>query len=142
MLTYQSHLNKQPKQIQDKYPFERSQPRTLLANLAANHTVPKNLKDKISRAEAASLNGYENLGFFASAVVAANLGLFAKGGRDGLWLTNVLSLGYCLSRAVFCIAYVNGVSGPHRGVYFYTGVGCCIHMFLMAGWAMTDMLTK
>lgn len=142
MLTHQRHLGSQPNEVQEKYSFEKSQPRTFLTVLAMNPTVPKNLKDKISRAEAASLNSYENLGFFASAVVAANLGFLAKGGKDGLWLTNVLSLGYCLSRVVFCVAYINGVSGPHRGVYFYTGIGCCIHLFQMAGWAMTELVTK
>jgi uncharacterized MAPEG superfamily protein len=142
MLTYQRHLNKQSKEIQEKYPFERHQPRTLLHKLAANPTVPQHLKDRIGRAEGASLNGYENLGFFASAVVAANLGLFVTGGKDGLWMTNVLSLGYCLSRVAFCLAYIKGASGMHRGVYFYTGIGCCIHLFQRAGWAMTEYLNK
>jgi uncharacterized MAPEG superfamily protein len=144
LVSYERYLKSQPREIKDKYPMQRHQPRTLLTFLANNPTIPKAYRDRLFRAHSASLNGYENLGFFAAAVVAANLGLFAKGVGAGseLWKLNVLSLGNCVSRAAFCLAYTLGVSGPHRGVYFYTGVGICVYLFQMAGKAMAEFAAK
>lgn len=50
---------------------------------------------KIIRAESAQLNGFENLGWFAAAVVAANVARVPNG------QLNQLTAGYLLSRAIF-----------------------------------------
>src|SRR5271163_4240893 len=52
---------------------DKINPRTLLPSLDANEALDHATKEKISRAEASQQNGYENLGFFAAAVVAANV---------------------------------------------------------------------
>jgi uncharacterized MAPEG superfamily protein len=145
LVSYELYLNSQAKEVKDKYPLQRHQPRnTFLQSLDANPAVPQAYKDRLHRAHAASLNGYENLGFFGAAVVAANLALLIENGGRGalLWKTNMLSLGYCVSRAAYCLAYTIGVKGPHRGIYFYTSIGICIYMFQIGGRAMTDLAGK
>lgn len=144
LVSYEQYLRSQPEQVKEKYPLERHQPRTFLASLEANGNVAKSYKERLQRAHAASLNGYENLGFFAAAVVAANVGYLAQRvtSVEELWKVNVLSLSYLASRAAFNLAYTLGVSGPHRGIYYYSGVGICMYLFSVAGKSVTTLATK
>ena len=96
---------------------DKINPRTLLPSLDANEALDHATKEKISRAEAAQQNGYENLGFFAAAVVAANVA------KVDYWWINTLSAGYIASRVLFNIVYIKGVDGHIRGGFFYCGIG-------------------
>lgn len=97
--------------------FDKVNPRTLLTALESNATIDPATKRRIARAEAAQINGFENLGFFAGAVVAAN-----AAGVD-TWWTNVLSISYLLHRGLFNVFYVNGLGGFTRGAAFYGALG-------------------
>lgn len=97
--------------------FDRINPRTLVPSLDMNQSLDSVTKQKIARAEAAQLNGYENVGFFAAAVVAANVT------KVDLWWTNTMTITYLVSRVIYNIVYINGVKGPVRGIPFYCGVG-------------------
>ncbi|KIY01424.1 uncharacterized protein Z520_02976 [Fonsecaea multimorphosa CBS 102226] len=96
--------------------FNQTSPRTFPATLEANPHLSRETKDHIFRAEAASLNGFENLGWFAASVVAAN-----SAGVDVAWV-NALSLWYLLNRAVFNLVYIRGVDGKVRGMWFYGSI--------------------
>ncbi|OQV03147.1 hypothetical protein CLAIMM_08232 [Cladophialophora immunda] len=66
-------------------------------------------------------------GWFAAAVVAAN-----AAGVDGAWV-NGLSLWYLFNRVAFNLAYIRGVDGKVRGMWYYGGVAATITLFIMAG---------
>ena len=70
------HDSKSPKEK-----FDICSPRQLTPSLNANQALDQETKARIIRAEAAQANGFENIGFFAAAVVAANV---AK--VDNWWL--------------------------------------------------------
>ncbi|OAP57503.1 hypothetical protein AYL99_08241 [Fonsecaea erecta] len=107
--------------------FNGSSPRTFLATVQANKHMSQETKDRLFRAEAASLNGFENLGWFAAGVVAANVA-----GVDVAWI-NALSLWYLFNRAVFNLAYIRGVSGRVRGMWFYGSIAATVTLFIKAG---------
>jgi len=97
--------------------FDKVNPRTFLHGLAEDQSVSEEAKGMIARAQAAQLNGYENLGFFAASVVAAN-----TAGVD-YRLVNLLSGAYLINRISFNIAYILGVAGEVRGIFFYAALG-------------------
>ncbi|POR37008.1 Membrane associated eicosanoid/glutathione metabolism-like domain protein [Tolypocladium paradoxum] len=76
--------------------YDNAHPRNFRDNL----TRDTSRKQRILRSEAASLNGFETLGFFAAGVAAAN-----HAGLDAPTL-NALSVGYVLLRAAFVLSYV------------------------------------
>lgn len=87
------------------------------------------------RCEGAQNNGFENLAFFASAVVAGNLaGLPAR-------TLNALSGGYLLSRIVYNYIYINntsdGMASARTGVFF-TGIGMIFTLFIKSGNILKD----
>ena len=79
------------------------------------------------------MNGFENLGLFASAVVAGNLaGLSSQ-------TMNLLSGGYLASRAVYNIIYINNSTqgaANTRSVAYLAGIGMIFTMFIKAGNAL------
>lgn len=86
-------------------------------------------KGRVIRAEAAQANGFENLGIFAAAVVAGNVGGLSPG------MLNGLGLGYVVSRVVYNHIYIfNDVVPPaaRTGAYF-VGLGMMFAMFVQAG---------
>jgi len=89
----------------------------------------------IKRCEGAQTNGFENLGLFASAVVAGNLaGLPAQ-------TLNTLSGTYLASRALYNFIYITNTSGAVanlRSVVFVSGVGLCWTLFIKAGNVLKD----
>ncbi|OAG35549.1 hypothetical protein AYO21_10288 [Fonsecaea monophora] len=107
--------------------FNTASPRTFLTTLQSHPHLSQETKDRIFRAEAASLNGFENLGWFAAGVVAAN-----GAGVDVGWV-NTLSMWYLSSRAVYNLAYIRGVDGRLRGIWFYGSVAATITLFIKAG---------
>lgn len=105
-------------------------------SIALKHFLPQpstnspQTKDRIMRAEAAQTNGFENLAFFASAVVAGNLaGLPAQ-------TLNTLSGGYLISRVLYNLIYINNTSkaiANTRSVVFVSGVGMIFTLFIKSG---------
>lgn len=82
------------------------------------------------RAEAAQTNGFENLAFFASAVVAANVA-----GVPTATL-NTLSGGYLASRVLYNLIYINNTSeamANARSVVFVSGIGMIFTLFIKSG---------
>ena len=132
-----------PGEVED-YRFDKTQPRTFISLIKRNNhpAMTPGVKARLARMEAASWNGYESLGLFCSAVVAANLGivsLFVRPGNGSLtekgsyvWWMNVSSIGYVVCRVMFNLYYEYGFSGLARGGWFYAGVGCCFSMVVRA----------
>jgi uncharacterized MAPEG superfamily protein len=87
----------------------------------------------ISRAEAAQMNGFENVGLFASAVVAGNLaGLSTP-------TLNFLSGGYLATRALYNVIYINNntqAAANTRSVVFVAGIGMIFTLFIKSGNAL------
>ncbi|KAF3932167.1 hypothetical protein ABW20_dc0108654 [Dactylellina cionopaga] len=103
--------------------FDQCAPRSFFTKLADHPSLTDSQRGMLFRAESASLNGYEGLGFFCASVVAGNLGLVVSGGNKAdVKMLNILSLGYVALRMVYCVAYTKGVSGYQRGFYHWTGV--------------------
>ncbi|KAI9688308.1 MAG: hypothetical protein M1820_010268 [Bogoriella megaspora] len=109
---------------------DRTKPRTLVPALESDQSLDNATKDTIVRAEGAHSNGLENLGLFASAVVAGNVA-----GLDTGYL-NALSGAYLASRVIYNVVYVTGtntVFASMRSLLWMTGVGCCFAMLVGAG---------
>lgn len=85
------------------------------------------------QAEGAQQNGFENIGLFAAAVVAANVAKLDVG------YVNMLSWGYIATRVVYTAVYLTntswGLSNVRTGV-FLGGVGLCMTMLVSAGNAL------
>ncbi|SPC65480.1 uncharacterized protein UHOD_00637 [Ustilago sp. UG-2017b] len=109
--------------------FKNAHPRQLLHDLMAKKTKTETDK-KIIRAESAQLNGFENLGWFAAAVVAANVARVPNG------QLNQLTAGYLLSRAIFNLLYVfvtDETTAALRSGSFVAGIGIIFTLFIKAG---------
>lgn len=110
--------------------FDNCHPRSLTQTVTSNQNIDSATKGRILRAEAAQQNGFENVGLFASAVVAGNMARL-----DNSWL-NLLSVGYVLSRVVYNVLYVNNTTAKlaaARSVVFISGTGMIWTLFFMAG---------
>ena len=88
------------------------------------------------RAKAASENGFETLGLFAAAVVAAN-----QAGLDNRYL-NTMTIGYVLSRLAYNWVYIylceNRKLSGIRSLIWGIGVGFIVILFFKAGNAMLE----
>ncbi|KAF2235905.1 hypothetical protein EV356DRAFT_499129 [Viridothelium virens] len=121
---YMSRSSKSSKAV------DLSKPRTMLKDLEGDQSVDSATKNAIIRAESAHTNGMENLGFFATAVVAANTAGVDTG------LLNTLSWGYVASRLVYNLVYLNNTTqgiALMRTLVFFSGIGLCVGMFVSAG---------
>jgi uncharacterized MAPEG superfamily protein len=90
-------------------------------------------KDRFTRIKGAQQNGFENLGFFAAAVVAGNLAGLSSSTLNGL------SAGYVVSRVVYTAVYMNNTNPKFsdlRSLLWLIGVGQCITLFVKAGKAL------
>ncbi len=124
---YSTHLYQKASSRQ----FDTRAPRSWTKTVMENQSIDSATKDRIFRAESAQQNGFENIGFFASAVVAGNLA-----GVDTIWL-NTLSVGYVISRIVYNLLYINNTTeklATARTVTFISGIGMTWIMFIMAGY--------
>lgn len=89
---------------------------------------------RILRAQGASDNGFETIGLYAAAVVAANA---AKIDTE---LLNLLTLGYIASRVIFVFAYIQ--LGENRNLSYVrtllwgAGIGSILTLFIKAGQAL------
>lgn len=132
-----------------EYGFDESQPRLFITRIQSNPDpkLTAEIKDRCLRAEAASSNGYENLGYYAGAVVAANLGLAASRSNLGaafskkvLW-TNVLCLSYVVTRIGFNTTYIHGARGKARGLWFWSSMMIASALYVRAGNAVRAVLS-
>jgi uncharacterized MAPEG superfamily protein len=101
-----------------------------LSNSKITLLTAEQTKARILRCEGAQTNGFENLGLFATAVLAGNLaGLTAQ-------TLNAFSGGYCLSRIVYNFIYINNTSeamANTRTVVFLAGIGQIFTLFIQSG---------
>ncbi|KAG4428206.1 hypothetical protein IFR05_016313 [Cadophora sp. M221] len=115
--------------------FDIVSPRTYVSNLEKDQAIDQATKDRIIRAEGAQTNGFENIGFFAAAVVAGNLaGLPAV-------ILNALSGGYLVNRILYNYIYINNTSESAanlRSGVFVTGVGLICTLFIKSGNVLRD----
>ncbi|KAF1355452.1 hypothetical protein BDV97DRAFT_387509 [Delphinella strobiligena] len=117
--------------------FDNRNPRGLKEVLAADQTLDQSTKGRIIRAESAQQNGFENIGLYAAAVVAAN-----HAGVDN-WTLNALSGGYVFSRLAYNLIYVNNETealANARSVSFLSGIGIIFTLFIKAGNAVRGHL--
>jgi uncharacterized MAPEG superfamily protein len=111
-------------------PIDLLLPRALAARATAEPSLTTAERDRIVRAEAAQANGLENVGFFAAAVVAANVAGVSK------LVLNSLSLAYLVSRALYNWLYVVGDKKSlalARTVVFFAGQGILFSLCILAG---------
>jgi uncharacterized MAPEG superfamily protein len=96
-------------------------------------TQTQQTKDRFTRIKGAQQNGFENLGFFAAAVVAGNLaGLSSR-------TLNGLSAGYVISRVAYTAVYISNTNpkwSDLRSVLWLLGIAQCITLFVEAGKAL------
>ena len=105
-------------------------PRTFIQQVNNDPTLSPLIRDRICRAESAQLNGMENVGFFAAAIVIANVA------KLDTTLLNGLSMGYLVSRALHSLISIH--NDTDRFVFVRTGVfmvGVAINctLFVLAG---------
>ena len=87
------------------------------------------------RCEGAHANGIENLGFFATSVLAGNFaGLPAQ-------TLNALSAGYVVSRVLYNFIYINNTTAKMptmRSLVFMIGIGLIITLYVKSGIAVKN----
>jgi uncharacterized MAPEG superfamily protein len=98
--------------------------------VAADKTLPPQVRDRILRAESAMINGYDNLGFFAAAVCMGNVA------RMDISLLNWLAAVYIGSRLLYIPAYI--YNDTVRSVYtrsalFAVGLVINVALFVLSG---------
>ncbi|MCJ1427992.1 hypothetical protein MMC29_005899 [Sticta canariensis] len=115
--------------------FDNSQPRNSVGKLVNDQSIDSRTKARIARAHGAQLNGFENIGLYAAAVVAGNMA-----GLDSTTL-NYLSGGYVVSRIAYNLVYINAetprAANLRTGV-FLSGVGCVMTLFIKAGGVLQE----
>ncbi|UNI14442.1 hypothetical protein JDV02_001070 [Purpureocillium takamizusanense] len=111
--------------------YDISNPRFFLPNVAKDESLDKTLRQRIIRAEGASQNGFENLGLFASGVVAANVAGVAAPE------ISALSVGYLVARLAYVVAYVhlgaNRRLAPVRSLVYMASTGLLLAIWVRAG---------
>ncbi|KAM0285000.1 hypothetical protein ACHAQH_001689 [Verticillium albo-atrum] len=115
--------------------YDLANPRSLQQRLKDDENIDKPTKNRIIRAENASANGIETLGYYAGAVVAANVA-----GVDAS-ITNALSLGYVAARALYTVTYValqeNRKLAPLRSLIWVVSQGIIATLYFKAASAMS-----
>ncbi|KAG0646340.1 hypothetical protein D0Z07_8421 [Hyphodiscus hymeniophilus] len=115
--------------------FDNRTPRGYTKCLDSDQTLDKSTKERIARAEGAQQNGFENIGLFASAVVAGNLA-----GLPSATL-NTLAGGYFLSRLVYNVVYITNTSETMANVrtaVFLGGIAQIMTLFVKSGNALMN----
>ncbi|VBB86579.1 Putative protein of unknown function [Podospora comata] len=112
--------------------YDLNQPRRTEEICAKDTSMPKPTLQKISRAKAATANGFETLSLYAASVVAAN-----ASGVVPVSKLNTLTLGYVVSRAAYNFVYVvaqdNKKLAGIRPLVWAAGVIIIMNMFVSAG---------
>lgn len=111
--------------------YDNANPRNHQESLAKSETLDKVKQQCMLRAKAASANGFETLGLYAPAVVAANVT-----GVDVRTL-NMLTLGYIITRIIYNITYIwlqrNRKLAGVRSVSWVTGISLAVTLWIKAG---------
>ncbi|KAF7545485.1 hypothetical protein G7Z17_g9127 [Cylindrodendrum hubeiense] len=111
--------------------FDNANPRNHQETIAKSETLDKVTQQCMLRAKAASANGFETLGFYAAAVVAANVA-----GVDAPTL-NVLTLGYIISRIFYNFTYIwlqkNRNLARLRSLSWVAGIALVVTLWIKAG---------
>ncbi|EQL03349.1 Membrane associated eicosanoid/glutathione metabolism-like domain protein [Ophiocordyceps sinensis CO18] len=111
--------------------YDNANPRDFRDNVVKSEALEKATKQRILRAEGASQNGFESLGFFAAAVVAGNMA--------GLGATelNALSVSYVATRLAFVVVYVHFQTdrwwSTPRTAFWLAGIGLVFRLWIRAG---------
>ncbi|GAB1320405.1 hypothetical protein MFIFM68171_10615 [Madurella fahalii] len=112
--------------------YDINNPRNTEQNCAKDTTMDKITFRRLSRAKAATANGFETLGLYAAAVVAAN----TAGGGVPTATLNKLTLGYLASRGLYNLVYValqdNARVAPLRSVAWMSGIAIITSLFVLA----------
>ncbi|KAJ4415141.1 hypothetical protein N0V82_007511 [Gnomoniopsis sp. IMI 355080] len=117
--------------------FDNRSPRTYTSSLKDTQSLDAATKQRIIRAEGAQQNGFENVGLFAAAVVAANIA------KVDNWTLNALSGGYLVSRVLYNLVYINNESesmANARSATFLSGIGMIFTLFIKSGNALRNHL--
>jgi len=110
--------------------FDLRSPRTYQKNLEKDQTLDQATKDRIIRCESASANGFENLSFFACAVVAGNLAGLPPS------TLNKLAGSYLATRTIYNLVYINNTNvkvATLRSLIWMVSVGQIITLYVKAG---------
>ncbi|KAK4236814.1 hypothetical protein C8A03DRAFT_45220 [Achaetomium macrosporum] len=111
--------------------FDNTNPRKTEENCAKDASLDKVTLRRISRARAATANGFETLGLYAAAVVAGNAA------RLPAEQMNRLTLAYIVSRAVYNYVYIvlqdNRRMATVRSLVWVSGIGIIMSLFVLAG---------
>ncbi|OIW33533.1 hypothetical protein CONLIGDRAFT_711423 [Coniochaeta ligniaria NRRL 30616] len=103
----------------------------MVDNVVQDEGVPKKVRQRIIRAEAATANGLETIGLYAAAVVAAKVAGVETGA------INSLAVAYLASRAVYNYLYViaqdDAGRASYRSVAWCVGIGIVFTLFIKAG---------
>lgn len=109
---------------------ELRNPRSFVAQVAAESSPPPPTRDRIISAESAQLNGSENLGFFAAAIAVGNTA------ELDVSLLNGLAWGYGASGVLYNIIFTNNDTDNYvfvRTAVYMIGTGINCALFAMAG---------
>ncbi|KAJ3496962.1 hypothetical protein NLG97_g2269 [Lecanicillium saksenae] len=111
--------------------YDNANPRNLTESIGRSEALSKEAKQRVIRAKAASSNGFETIGLYAAAVVAAN-----HAGVD-ISSLNRLTVGYTISRFVYVILYVNLGAvrslAPVRSAVWMVGISAIVALFIKGG---------
>lgn len=140
--------------------FTNASPRDYLASISRKQNKSA-IDHKYIRAEAAQQNGFENLGLYAAAIVAAHIAKLPAGH------VNSLALGYVLSRLAYNVLYIFVTSeklgelevckserrrevmmlthrsrtASLRSVSFLAGIGIIFKLFISSAYALSENQT-
>ena len=109
---------------------ELQNPRTFAQQVNNDSTLSPLIRGRIARAESAQLNGIENLGFFAAAVVAGNVAKLDP------TVLNGLTIGYIISRIVHSLIFIHNDTNRFvfaRTSVFFVGIGINLALFILSG---------
>ncbi|KAK0630698.1 hypothetical protein B0T17DRAFT_529067 [Bombardia bombarda] len=111
--------------------YDLANPRKTEEHLAKDTTVDKVKFKRIIRAKAAANNGFETIGLYAAAVVAANVA------GVPVQSINQLALLHLATRAVYNYIYVvlqdNARVAPLRSLVWMASLGASFALFIKAG---------
>lgn len=113
-----------------KKDMDTGHPREFAKTVQSDTSCDAKVRSRITRAEAAMANGFENLTLYAAAVTAGN-----SAGLDARTM-NYLSLAYLGVRLAYNYFYVVGETKANsicRIGCWFSGVAMCFTMFLQAG---------
>ncbi|KEY64506.1 hypothetical protein S7711_09979 [Stachybotrys chartarum IBT 7711] len=117
--------------LQTPKSYDNTYPRSFKDNIEKDQTIDLARKQRAIRAEAASQNGFETLGFYAAAVVAANHA------RLPVDLLNHATLAYVASRLLYTLSYVQFKPTPANSVLrssvWWVGIGVTSYLWIKAG---------